>query len=353
MAKTYSRSVIRRWGQGTIALLIALCLLLTAAVTVLANTVDISDQSGVLNQSQVRSAASSLSYPIAIYTVNNYNGTQSQFDTRAQGKTGANGVVVAISTNAHFIAVAWGPNVPLGSNGATSARNAFINSYKSNNNYTTATVDCINSLQSTLGSTSGRGNGGYTPAPAPNRGVSFAPALWCILGLLVLAGIGLFAFMRRRSAGGPFNRPMMGNPINNQPYPGNYPPNYGPGNYPPNYGPGYPQQQGMNPLAAGGLGAAAGGFLGYELGKEQGERETREEGGYYGGNQGGDYGGGGVVGGDFGNDNSGGGGGGGVVGGDFGNDNSGGGGFGGGDAGGSSGGDFGGGGGGDSSGGSF
>ena len=73
---------------------------------------------------------------------------------------------------------------------------------------------------------------------------------------------------------------------------------------------------------AGGLGAAAGGLLGYELGKERGEREAREDQGYYGGDQGspGDpsqYGGGSV--GDFGGGDSGGDFGGGSVG-DFGGD---------------------------------
>src|SRR2546430_5412194 len=72
----------------------------------------------------------------------------------------------------------------------------------------------------------------------------------------------------------------------------------------------------MNPLAAGGLGAAAGGLLGYALGKGAGEREAREEQDYSGGDQGsygdggGEYGGGKL--GDFG------GGGGGFWGGDFG-----------------------------------
>jgi hypothetical protein len=85
----------------------------------------------------------------------------------------------------------------------------------------------------------------------------------------------------------------------------------------------------MNPWAAGGLGAAAGGLIGYELGKEAGEREADQQnqgdGGWagasgdFGGNNGGDFGGGG---GDFGGGGSGdfGGGGGG---GDFGGGSSG------------------------------
>ena len=45
------------------------------------------------------------------------------------------------------------------------------------------------------------------------------------------------------------------------------------------YGPGYPQQSGMSPWAAGGLGAVGGGLLGYELGRMAGEHEPQAQGG--------------------------------------------------------------------------
>ena len=47
-------------------------------------------------------------------------------------------------------------------------------------------------------------------------------------------------------------------------------------NYRQPYG-GNPPGQGINPWAAGGMGAAAGGFLGYELGKEAGEAEAPQQ----------------------------------------------------------------------------
>lgn len=43
------------------------------------------------------------------------------------------------------------------------------------------------------------------------------------------------------------------------------------------YGPGYPQQTGMSPWAAGGLGAVGGGLLGYELGRMAGEHEQQAQ----------------------------------------------------------------------------
>ncbi len=42
----------------------------------------------------------------------------------------------------------------------------------------------------------------------------------------------------------------------------------------PMYGPGYPEQSGMSPLAAGGLGALGGGLLGYHLGHMAGEQTS-------------------------------------------------------------------------------
>ncbi len=45
------------------------------------------------------------------------------------------------------------------------------------------------------------------------------------------------------------------------------------GMYGAGYGAGYPMQQGMNPLAAGGLGAIGGGLLGYQLGQTMAAQE--------------------------------------------------------------------------------
>jgi hypothetical protein len=327
MSSIYSQFPVRRLGMSVIASAAALCLLLAMTTAVLAGTVSISDQAGVLNKSQVQSAASSLPYPISIYTTNNFQGTSSDFDQRASSHlTSPNMIVIAIDTVHKHLAIVGGSNVPLSSGQYNDAVQAFKNSFNSGD-YTGATIAAIRSLQNSLSSAPASGsNTGSRNTPAPAGGLfgGIGTTTLCCIGLLVLAALALFGFFRRRSGGGLFGRnPTMAPPPPYNPYNQPYPPNYGPG-----YG---PQGGGIGPLGAGGLGAAAGGFIGYELGKEAGEREA-QQGGYQGDNPGGNSGGG-----DFGGGASG----------DFGG---GGGGFGGGDFGGGGGGDFGGGGGGGSSG---
>ncbi len=337
-----SRAPIGRLGAGLFATISAFCLLLVMTTAAFANTVNIYDRAGVLNQSQVKSAASALSYPVDIYTINNFSGSTSSFDQTAKGSiNSSNKIVIAIDTVHRHLAIVGGSSVSLTNNQYADARNAFANSFRSDNNYTSATVAALQSLQ-------GVSSGGAFSVPGVNGGGFSWGSTLCCVGLLVIAALALFGVLsRRRRGGGGFFGGGGGGLFGRRP---NYDPNYNQfnqpynqGGYPPNYGPNYPggynQNQGMNPLAAGGLGAAAGGLVGYELGKQAGERDERgdqgnfgnDQGGFGGGasgdfgggdqgNSGGDQGGfGGGASGDFGGgDNSGGGFGGGGGGGDFG-----------------------------------
>ena len=262
----------RRLLPYLLAFFTACSLVVFTAGAALANTVEIYDDSRVLNTSQVRSDASSLSDPIRIYTTTDYANSNSSFDQATKQKINtSHTLVIAINTLSHHLAIVGGSSAGLSSSQYQDAVSAFT-SHFSSGGYTGATIAAIDSLKSALK------GGGF--------GSILLGALCCVVLLLVIGG-SVFGFVRRRSRG-------------------NVAPTFAPNYGAPNYGPGaYPQQQGgMNPWVAGGLGAAGGGFVGYELGKMEGEREARREmegQGYYGGGNFGDAGGfGGGASGDFG-----------------------------------------------------
>lgn len=356
MRKT-SVSAITSWRSKSIMAIVATCcLLLFTTVSAFASNVTISDAANVLNKSQVQSQAANLSYPVSIYTTNTFTGSQSQFQQQtASHITNSNLIVIAIDTKNRYVQIDNGNSVPLGTSQDQSAAQAFKSSY-GNGDYTAATVAALQSLQNSLassGSSSGSGSGSTSSNPVGSSGFlgGLGSSALCCIGLLVVAGIAAFAFARRRRGG--FGRRGFANPMQQGPYPPNYPNQGYPPNYGPGYGQGYNQGGGVNPLIPGGIGAVGGGLLGYELGKEQGENEARREDGYGGyndnnnnfNNDGNNFGAG--AGTDFGNS-----GGGNDFGSGGGSDFGGGGGdFGGGSFGGGGGGDFGGGG-GDSGGGS-
>jgi len=270
-----------RWRNGGLkglfAVVITCCLLFIATATTFADTVHIYDQANVLNTSQVQSEASALRYPVDIYTTNTFNGSSNAFyqQSRSHVNNRSNLIVMAIDISGRHFAVTGGPQVPISQNQYDDARNAFQNSF-GNSGYTGATIAALRSLQNAIASNGS--SSGSNPNPVGNRGffgnLAFAPL--CCIGLLVLAGIAVFAFVRRRRFGGFGRGPVNPTPMygpQQQPY--NQPYNQG---YPPNYGPGYNQGGGINPWAAGGLGAVGGGLAGYELGRMQGEREGEREG---------------------------------------------------------------------------
>ncbi|HEY3991562.1 MAG TPA: TPM domain-containing protein, partial [Ktedonobacteraceae bacterium] len=299
-----------------LGLLTFLLLLTLSACGGSTHSVRIYDNARVLNSSKVQNAASNLSNPLAIYTTNTFQGTQADFQRTVIQKLNGNPnmIVMAIDTNSHYIYIARGASVPLSRAGINQAVNAFTGNFN-NGNYTSASVAALNSLQNSLNATSANRGGG----------AGFSPLIPCLLiPLLLILGVAFFAISRRGQMRGMMGQGSQWQPSRGpQPNEGQYyDPNQGYGPYNQGYAP--PNQRGgMNPWAAGGLGAAAGGLAGYELGKRSGEREGERNnfggadfgaggGGNFGGNDpnsnfgnSGDAGGGGFFGG---NDDPGGGG---------------------------------------------
>ena len=210
----------RRLWISLIATLAAFCLLLLTTPGALADTVNISDKAGVLNTSQVQSEAANLSYPVNIYTMNNFTGSESAFNQEAV-RTLNNAhnprlIIIAIDTHNKFLAIVGGKDVST----ANSVYNDAVNAFKSNyhgGDYTGATIAALHSLQSSLGGSSGSGVSNTA------GGFSFLPLClvgFLVLGLIVIAGMLFMRSARRRIPPYP-----MGNPYQ-QPYNQGYPPNY-------------------------------------------------------------------------------------------------------------------------------
>src|SRR5260370_41652390 len=130
MTCTSSRSLVRRSTIGLLAVVAALALLLVTATVALADTVHIYDAANVLNVSPVQSDASSLLYPIDIYTTKTFNGSTSAFDQRTSGHlTSSRLIAIAIDTGHNHLAFVGGSSGPLSSTQHSSARDAFVKRY--------------------------------------------------------------------------------------------------------------------------------------------------------------------------------------------------------------------------------
>jgi hypothetical protein len=254
---------------------VLLCLLTTGACGS-DPSVEVYDNSRVLNIAQVQNAASALPDPVAIYTTNTLQGTPFDFQQIAlqklQGNPGL--LVLAIDTGRHYLSIAHGSSVSLSSAGLHQAVSAFSARF-TNGDYTAASVAALHALQRSLSDSMSRaGSGG---------GLLTGPTLFCcIVPLLLVLCLVLFVASRRKRLGEMMSRR---NPFGQRSSPFDQPGPLDQGPLPPQPA----QGGGINPWMAGGLGAAAGGLAGYELGRRQGEQgQSREN--APGGDAGGDFG---------------------------------------------------------------
>jgi hypothetical protein len=273
--------VLPRWLSRGVALVgVALVATLVAALPAAAGTVQIDDNSHVLDVTRVQNEAATLPDPVSIYTTTKFVSDNAAFDREAQKDlVGQNAIVIAMNTQSKHLAIRTGPRSRVSQAGAKTATDAFATAFK-NNDYTGATLAALGSLRSAT-QQSRNGGGGSS---------MFGLIMILVVVLLVVAIIGVvIAGFRRRMSGR--QAPAYQDP--GYPAPGYGPPGYGPQGYgPQGYG-----RSGISPMAAGGIGAVAGGVLGYELGKMEGEEHREGHRGDYGdggGYDGGGYGGGGA-----------------------------------------------------------
>lgn len=277
----------------------ALVAVLALAAPAWASTVQIQDDAHVLNATVVQNEAATLPVGVYIWTTTQDAASKSTFDTDVRNKVDASfPVVIGINTQSRHESIQIGSQARVPQNTAlmaeSTASSAFVASMHSSPDYTTAVSAALVKLRTGLaGANRGRFSG--QRAPAHSSGGIFLVII-LLIGAIVVAVIVLGRRRRSGSRTGP--SPMGSGPPPMGPYDG--------------YGP--PYRSGMNPGAAGAIGAVGGGLLGYELGKMQGEQqqfrqdELMDQGGQYnspdqgdwvvgqdgdfGGNQGSDAGGG-------------------------------------------------------------
>lgn len=245
--------------------------------------VSVHDDSHVLDVTRVQNEAATLPDPVAIYTTTKYADDKAAFDREAQSKvTAATVVVIAVNTQSHHLAIRTGAQSRINQQAASAATQAFIQSYRGNSDYTAAVVASLGSLRSAIQADRPAQAGTERRSSSHS---SIGVSIGGLLCLLVVAGAMVALLLRRRrrprQMPGPFAADNAVGGYGQPPYgPGpGYGAGYAPG-YGPDYGPGYgqPRRSGVNPWVAGGVGAAAGGLLGYELARHEDREEERESG---------------------------------------------------------------------------
>lgn len=288
MKPIHFSSGMRSPGKYFLGFLALWCLLaISACGSSSSHSVQFYDHAHVLDSSRLQSAASKLPNSLTIYTTSTFQGTQADFQrTTTQQLNGASDLIVmAIDTTHRYVYIVRGPNVQLSGAGINQAVSSFAASFN-NGDYTSASLAAIRSMQSSI----------TTTAHSENSGGLFSnpfTLVCCLVPLLLILAAILFAAARRSRIGcfpfrrdpqssyyDPSNQNFYSGPPANQNFYSGPPANQNFYSGPPDQQGGMMnppgQRSGMNPWMAGGLGAAAGGLLGYELGKREGERSDSE-----------------------------------------------------------------------------
>ncbi|HEY7348633.1 MAG TPA: TPM domain-containing protein [Ktedonobacterales bacterium] len=211
---------------GVSALFAALGLLLIAAPTARAASVEVHDDAHVLNTEQVQNEAATLPDPIRIFTTNSFTGSADEFDQQTRDAVSdVNTLVINIDTVQRHIAIFGGKALPLTDSQYNDAVNAFRNAF-GEGDYTGATIAAIDSLRDSLQSSSPNsgdntgntgtdptngdiGSGDPTTGIVPTTGTDFNPfnllLIPCIGFVIVIGLIAAIVGGSRSRRRGPFD----------------------------------------------------------------------------------------------------------------------------------------------------
>jgi hypothetical protein len=237
--------------------------------------VHIQDDANVLSaadQQQITAAAQSAPFAVTVWTNSTYS-TKDDFYNAVRGMVGTDTVVLGVDP-VHK----WSHISAKADTGLTAAQvdqaASQANAQFGNGAWAAGFTSALTNLAAAApagGQTSGNTAPAQQPAPASDGGGGFG-WLACLIPIVLI--VLAFFFLRNRFGGNRAVAPVAQNQPYYPPQQGGYPPQQG--GYPPQQGGYYPPQQrsgiGGN-IASGGLGALAGGAIGYELGRHAGENE--------------------------------------------------------------------------------
>ncbi len=190
---------MRRLSISLFATVMALCIVLFTSISAFASTININDAAHVLNASQIQDEGRNLSYPVNIYTVSRFNGSQTAFEQQAKSHESSGVIVIAIDTGDRYVYIGGNSTVPLTNSDYNAAYTAFKSNF--NGDYTRATLAAMRSLENSLAARHNTGTGSNTPSGSRNTGGGLFSGLFgtlCCIGLIVLAIGAVFAVFRRR-----------------------------------------------------------------------------------------------------------------------------------------------------------
>ncbi len=226
MIEHTGQSRIWRPVLGALALCAALGLLLVAAPTARAASVEIHDNAHVLNSKRVQSEAAALPDPSRIFTTNSFTGSTDDFDQQTRDAVNdVDVLVINIDTVHRHLAIFGGTALPLTDDQYNDAIAAFRDAFH-DGHYTGATIASIDSLRDSLqadSSGSGDTTGGTVPTSGdpgidpttgnpvidPTTGFDLFP-VFCGVGGLFVVGLGIitaFTSSASRRRRGPYDGP--------------------------------------------------------------------------------------------------------------------------------------------------
>lgn len=193
---------MRRWLRLLLVPLAAVVAVLAVTAPAWAGTVQVQDDSRVLNATTVQKDAATLPVGVYIWTTTQDAANKSIFDSDVRKRLSTTfPIVIGINTQARHESIQIGPRAGLSQSAAVSAASgantAFVATMRSSNDYTAAVASALGSLRTSLAGAQ-PGGGEARPAPAQSSGWGTVPVVLLVIGVSVVVFLGGAILVGRR-----------------------------------------------------------------------------------------------------------------------------------------------------------